>query len=330
VFTLDAEAGTLAFGDGLHGRRPPRGARIRAAYDYSAGAAGNVGKGAINAGTALPAGFTVANPVPTWGGTDAEDVAQGEKQVTRMLQHRDRLVTAADFEAITLRTPGVEVGRVDVLPAFHPDLSPNEPGDAPGVVTLMVLPRRDAAHPDAPEPDGAFLDAICRHLDPRRLVTTELVLRGPRYRDLVISVGVNVVAGFNAGEVVDAVRQRLRQWLAAVGDASLPEVVPIAGTAGNARRRGWPLRTAVTEKELLAEVARVAGVLSVNEVLLAEKGQGEQPQVPMSGLDLPRIVGLAVGVGDPLPLDAVTGVADTAIPAMTRRRIAVPVTPERC
>ena len=50
-----------------------------------------------------------------------ETVADGEKQIARHLQHRDRLVTAADFEAITLRTPGVEIGRVEVLPAFNPD-----------------------------------------------------------------------------------------------------------------------------------------------------------------------------------------------------------------
>ena len=50
----------------------------------------------------------VSNPDRTWGGAEAETVAEGEKQIARHLQHRDRLVTAADFEAITLRTPGVE------------------------------------------------------------------------------------------------------------------------------------------------------------------------------------------------------------------------------
>jgi hypothetical protein len=37
--------------------------------------------------------------------------------------------------------------RIDVVPASSPEFGPNEPGDAPGAVTLLVLPRRDAAQP---------------------------------------------------------------------------------------------------------------------------------------------------------------------------------------
>ena len=40
-----------------------------------------------------------------------------------------------------------------------------------------------------------FLDAICRYIDPRRLVTTEIFLRGPEYVDLWVSIGVEVEAG---------------------------------------------------------------------------------------------------------------------------------------
>ena len=80
---------------------------LRASYDYGVGAAGNVGAGAINSSPSLPAGLKVTNPVRTWNGTEAETVSEGEKQITRYLQHRDRLVSATDFETITLRTPGV-------------------------------------------------------------------------------------------------------------------------------------------------------------------------------------------------------------------------------
>ena len=96
-------------------------------------------------------------------------------QPLRELPHPDRLVTAEDFHDIASRTPGVDVARVEVLAAWHPDLGDSQPGDAPGVVTLMLVPRHDPRQPDAPQPDGAFIDAVCRHLDPRRLVTTELL-----------------------------------------------------------------------------------------------------------------------------------------------------------
>ena len=185
VFALDAEAGALRFGDGLRGA--PAAARRRAARRATTTARArpaNVAAGAINGGPALPAGFTVTNPVRTWGGADAETVAEGERQVARFLQHRDRLVTAEDFAAIARRTPGVEIGRVEVLAAYDPRLGaePSRATRAGRGDRCCSSPGDDPASPDAPVPDRLFLDAVCRHLDPRRLVTTELFLRGPDYR----------------------------------------------------------------------------------------------------------------------------------------------------
>src|SRR6185437_8844165 len=174
VFVLDAEAGTLTFGDGIHGARPAERAKMRATYDFTAGSPGNVGPGAISTSPLLPPGFKITNPVRTWGGADAETPADGEKQISQYLQHRDRLVNAADFKSITLRTPGVSIGRVEVLPNYHPELSAGQGGDAPGAVTLMLVPSFDADHPTAPTPTQEFLDTVCSYLDPRRLITTEV------------------------------------------------------------------------------------------------------------------------------------------------------------
>src|SRR5204863_414695 len=120
---------------------------------------------AISSAPGLPTGMTVTNPVRTWGGAEAETVDAASKQASRFLQHRDRLVTLEDFETILWRTPGVELGRIDALPAFNPSLVPNAPGDAPGAVTVMVVPARDPLHPDAPQPGRPFLDAVCAFAD---------------------------------------------------------------------------------------------------------------------------------------------------------------------
>ncbi len=209
VFELDAEAGRVTFGDGLAGRRPAPAARLYASYSYSEGREGNVPARAIKAGPTLGAGYTASNPIPTTGGADPESVVDGERQVRRHLQHRDRLVTAGDFESLAWRAPGVEVGRVEVLPAWRPELSPAGPGAAPGAVTVMAIPRTDPAHPAAPRLDRAFLDALCRYLGPRRLVTTELIVRGPVWKGIWISVGIEVAGGHATAEVVEAVRMRL-------------------------------------------------------------------------------------------------------------------------
>lgn len=103
VFVLDPESGVIRFGDGFRGKRPPFNATLHVSYAYSVGREGNVGAGAIATVSALPDGIKVSNPVRTWGGAEAESVSDGEKQISRYLQHRDRLVTSEDFATIVRR-----------------------------------------------------------------------------------------------------------------------------------------------------------------------------------------------------------------------------------
>jgi hypothetical protein len=335
VFELDAEAGELRFGDGLRGRRLPASARVYAAYAFCRGASGNVGEGAINSAAQLPSGFTVSNPVQSWGGADAESVASGEKQVRRYLQHRDRLVSTDDFEAIASRTPGVQIGRIEVLPAFHPDLVPNEPGAAPGVVTLMAIPAADPGQPDAPRADRMFLNALCRHLDPRRLVTTELVVRGATYKGIWISVGIDVAAGHSIAQVVNDVKVRLRELLKPIGpNGAVPRDTPLFTPRSTDPARGWPLRTAVASRVLLAETARVAGVTSVADVLLAEGTRAAADLVEMTGLELPRVLGISVVAGEPVDINALRGTTGGSGSgngnASTPLGLPVPIVPETC
>lgn len=323
VFLVDAEAGTVRFGDGLRGKRPPQGARIVAQYDVCDGRAGNLPAGAISSGPGLPPGIKPTNPLATWGGADAESVATGEKRVAAFIRHRDRLVTADDFAEIARRAPGVDIARVEVLAAYHPDLGSAQPGDAPGVVTLMLVPRHDPRAPDAPMPDRAFLDALCRHLDPRRLVTTELVLRGPVYLPLWLSVGITVAGGYTVPQVRDAVKARLRALLA---PARIDGATDLPGFED-----GWPLGRAVNKLELWAEIARVAGVLKVNGVALAlGSGSDVATEVPLSGLQLPRLLGLSVELGDPVPIDALRGQAGGTTSTTGPRIVPVPTVPPEC
>lgn len=334
VFELDPESGELRFGDGLRGRRLPLGARVFASYAFCCGARGNVAAAAINNAPQLPSGFTVANPVQTWGGADAESADAGKKQVRRHLQHRDRLVSVEDIESVAYRAPGVRIGRIEVLPAFHPDLAPSEPGTAPGAITVMAIPSEDPGQPDAPRADRLFLNALCRHLDPRRLVTTELVVRGASYKGLWISVGIEAAAGYSVAQVVDDVKRRLREVLAPVGPAGgVPRDTPLFTPRVDDPARGWPLRTAVASRVLLAETARVSGVVSVADVLMAEGDLPEADVIAMTGLELPRILGISVVVGEPVSIDAVRGSERTDGEGGSgggATVLPVPVVPETC
>ena len=331
VFVVNLESGEIRFGDGLRGKRPPLDATIRADYDFGAGRAGNVERAAITTAPALPAGLKVTNPVRTWGGAEGETVAEGEKQISRYLQHRDRLVTAEDFDSISQRAPGIDIGRIEVIPAFNPELPQNEPGDAPGAVTLMVIPKYDPAQPDAPLPDRPFLDALCAYLDPRRLVTTEVFLRGPTYKPIWVSVGIDVVAGASVAQVREAVRQEITRFLSPLPPPDAGPTAPAASqTGGETRQNGWPLRKSVAALEIVGVANRTKGVLLVNNVLLAEGNKPAEAQVRMLGLELPRVMGISVTVGDARLLDELRGRVTPPDGGAEGALVPVPVIPEQC
>jgi hypothetical protein len=335
VFALDAEAGVIRFGDGVHGARPAPGAAMTAGYDWTSGADGNVAADTIVLGPDLPPGLKVTNPVACTGGTAAETAADGERRIPLVLRHRDRAVSADDFVEVLKAAPGADLGRAEVLAAWHPDLSPALPGDQPGVVTCMVIPRTDPVHPEHPQPNADFIDALCDHLAPRRLVTCEVLLRGPVYTGVWISVGIEIVAGQSVATVRDRVRAALRHHLAPLPPAvtgAPPATLP--GLDG-----GWPLFRAVLALELATVVASTTGVGGVAGLLLGDAAGSRRDSVPMQGLQLPYIAGMSVTLGDPVPLEDLlgrgTGGADggedgTGDGAGKRRRLPVPKVPQAC
>lgn len=314
VYTLDPEAGVIRFGDGLNGYRPPFGRRILASYEYGGGPQGNVGIGAINASrdARLQGGYTISNPVPTTGGAQGETPLDGERRIPLVLRHRDRLVTQQDFRDITRRTSGVSVGRVEALPLFLPT---NADLEAPGVVTVMVIPLTDPVTPLWPVPDRDFLRRVCEYLDPRRLVTTEVYVRGPEYLKVYLSVGIRVKAGYFPDEVEQAVEQQLQFYLCAL---------PPYGPDG----AGWPLKKTIQRKDLEAVATRVPGVEYVETIEMGVESPQDISDYPISGLQLPQLVGVSVRQGSAEPLEAVFAPAGQA-PSLTGT-VPIPVSRATC
>jgi hypothetical protein len=195
----------------------------------------------------------------------------------------------------------------------------------------MVIPRFDQARPDAPLPDKFFLDAICRHLDPRRLVTSELFLRGPRYIPVWISVGIETIGDRSIAETRDAVRRALVAFLsplpaaAAAGGPSTDPALAVPPFAHSGS--GWPLRYPVRKLELETFVGRVDGVLFVRALRLAgEDGTEVDDRMELTSLSLPRLVGVSVTVGDPVSIAQIQGTPTLPAPAS----FPVPIPPEEC
>lgn len=318
VFALDASTGEITFGDGAHGMRPGRQSTIVASYSFGGGDQGNVGIGSINRSPQLPAGYKVNNPIRTWGGDNAQSTGNAEKAIAQQVQHRDRLVSVADFEAVTLQTPGVDLGRVAILPLFDP--TPPTNNNTPGAITVMVIPNpaeNQGLTSQNPQPDAFFLEAVCRHLQPRRLVTTELYVRGPKYIDIWVSVGVDLLGGYSAGPVREAVKTALTRFLSPL--------------EGGPEGQGWPLTVAIVQAELEAVVARVPGVRLVSDPLLLGNTAGalsSPARVELSGLELPRLVGISVVNGPAQSIEQLQR-SDQALPT-DAAWTPIPVIPERC
>ncbi|WP_420328410.1 putative baseplate assembly protein [Mameliella sp.] len=312
VYALDPATGEIAFGDGLHGARPAQGAVILASYDHGGGPAGLVSIGAIKSGSGLPSGLKVTNPVPTWGGSAGETVAEAERRAPTVLANRDRLVTEEDYSTIAAGTPGVDMGRVEVLGLVRPA---NPALVAPGAVTVMVIPANDALTPRAPNPDRLFLQAVCEHMAPRRLITTELHVHGPVYVDVWVSISIEVTPGRDTPTVRNAVTAAIETFLSALE----------GGFAG----RGWPLETAVDPAEILVQAAQAEGVRRVDQLIVGGASGPFTTPMALSGLELPRLAGVSVVAGgDPIPLDELQGQAppvDTVVAATP-----VPVIPDEC
>lgn len=326
VYTLDVESGEVRFGDGLHGSRPPLNASIQANYAHGGGSQGMVGIGSINKAPTLEQGLKVTNPVPTWGGSQAESVDDAEKRIPAVVRHRDRLVTTQDCRDITWETPGVDMGRVEILTLFHPALK-NQTSE--GVVTVMVIPLTDALNPNAPMPDQLFLEAVCAHLSPRRVLTTELHVRGPEYVPIWISVGIEVVPGFDPGPVREAVKAEIERFLSPLQGGYEQKVS--SPLQGEFEQKGWPLGKVVDALEIAAAVTRVDGVAKINQILLGGAEGGEVADIPMQGLELPLLKKVVVVTsGEASTLDEIRGEIEIIDIETGPKVVPVPVIPGEC
>ena len=311
VFRLDPESGEVRFGDGLRGKRPPLNRAMRVSYEHGGGVQGRVPIGAINTSASGLSGIKIRNPLATWGADPGETVEQGERNIPRLIKHRDRLVTAEDFEDITLRTPGANVARVEAMPLFDPS-APDAP--APGALTVVVIPEHDVHQRRPPTADRHFLNAVCDYLAPRRLITTEIYVRGPEFVRLWVTAGITTMPGHLQAQVQRDVQRALRRYLS-----------PLVGSPMGT---GWQLNMSVHKADLEAVVVRVEGVRYVNTLRMGTRQSGVvQPtdEITIEAIQLPWLMDVAVNEGEAPDLDAFNGRSAEVEPS-----IPVPVQVKEC
>jgi Baseplate J-like protein len=268
---LDPATGVLTFGDGEHGRVPPRARNangsvgheclIFVSFESTRAQNGNLAakqvgtlvdsprnRALLSAKGTNPNGWTtlnaslasITNPLPCIGGTAAETLDHAGGRTDQLVETTDRAVTLADYERLALSTPGTRIARVSARANLHPDFPCYK---APGMITVIILPFLPAGKP---VPTRGLIRAVSTYLRPRRVIGTRVEVVGPTY----LEVAVNAVVQSQRGADKTALQQRLLAALNAFLD-------PLKGGPDGA---GWPFGRDVYRAEILRILSEVDGV----------------------------------------------------------------------
>ncbi|HLJ46305.1 MAG TPA: putative baseplate assembly protein [Bryobacteraceae bacterium] len=262
-YTLDPNSGQITFGDGQHGRIPlanpsnPSSNIVARSYRWGGGAAGNAAANTIiELQTYLSGVQSVTNLLPASGGTDEETVDQAKARAPREIKARNRAVTAEDFEFLAQQTPGVLIERSRAIPLMHPKF----PGvQVPGAVTVVVVPDSDEPNPT---PSRVTLEIVCAYLNAHRLLTSEVYVVAPVYRQVKVSATISVRPQADLQQVQEAVEAALTNFFH-----------PLKGGADGT---GWPFGAAIFYSDVMQVVLGTPGVSRVLNGILAVTLDGKQ------------------------------------------------------
>jgi predicted phage baseplate assembly protein len=281
-YIIDAETGEICFGNGLNGLVPAVQDRVRISYRSTLGSRGNIPEGqrfVIVAGGF--SGISVANPEAAEGGEDIESIGAAQARARRELSIRYRAVTAGDFEAVALSTPGLRVARAKAIPNYNPRY-PCVPG-FPNWMTVVVMPVTRAMA--TPRPGPGFIGTVAAHLDRHRLVTTGVSVVAPKYVKISVSCTLKIRKRSSPSAVSALAADAINAFLEPLG--------------GGPEAAGWPFGRPVYPSEIYQLLDAVEGVEYVTGVSVSAEGEyrrdGEIIKIPPEGLVYPGEHAIAAG-----------------------------------
>lgn len=239
VFAVDALAGAIVFGDGVTGKIPPPGANnvIAACYAVTQGGGGNIAVGALAAlSSAIPGIAQVTNPIAACGGADADRVDDLTYSGPSRVRANDRVVSAADAEALAYVSRAGVCRVCAIEHALGPDLTGGvASGAAPTLGEVRRWPQLELvvlAASSEPEPltPMSMLDDVLAYVRARS--TPSLAARTSARRPSFKRIDVAVLLQTNAPK---------SQWpdLQTTITAQLLQFLHPARGAANGR--GWPI-----------------------------------------------------------------------------------------
>ena len=289
-YTLNLSTGLVSFGDGEHGKIPrwlsgngtnrddADVANVRAReYRWGGGARANAGGQKITSLlAAIPFVQSVTNLRPSVGGQDEESVDEAEARAPMTLRTATRAVTGEDFAFLAQQTPGAQIKRAQAFPLLNPNFRVKRTIDGqltsevpiPGAVTIVVIPESTL---DKPIPSQGTLQLVANWLDDHRLLTAELFVTGPRYREVSIEAQIIAKPSAESGLVQQALQQKLHDYFHPL----------IGGFSGG----GWDFGGKIYFSETFRQILETDGVLRIVPGTVKTFVDGvEQP--PCTDIDL--------------------------------------------
>ncbi|MEG1682303.1 MAG: hypothetical protein RR295_00640 [Oscillospiraceae bacterium] len=231
-YVIDRMKNTISFGDGVHVQIPPaqKGVAFTAQAICCSGSAGNLPAGAVNTGfdSALYLG-ELYNPVPTFGGSDLETIADAERRGAAIVCGRNRLVSEEDYvREVQAFSESIEKVRC----VAGRDIWG---GEAPGLITIAILSR---AYENGAYAFAGLHDALQTRLLSRSeaTVTEEvLCLCEPAYVKISVDVWAQVHSAAHSFDIQTLITDSIAAFLSPIG------------TEG---RAGWDIGSLPTEEQL--------------------------------------------------------------------------------
>jgi hypothetical protein len=220
--------------------------------------------GTINQSKANLSGIRdVRQPLTSWGGKNAE--SQGEKivRVSERLRHRQRAVTALDYEKLVLQ----EFSGLRQVRCF-----PNCSGDPrapfathPGSVFVVVLPQlAEGSAPDSgPMADAHELNEISRYIATLATGAASIRVSNPSYELIQVRCKVRLKQGQNPGDGIGAINRHLAAHLSPwSAEAKIPAF-------------GWSIRC-IDLQAYLQNLHVVSLATGVSALRIRSDGDGRQ------------------------------------------------------
>ncbi|MDB9447526.1 putative baseplate assembly protein [Anabaena sp. CS-542/02] len=270
-YVLDRQTGKIYFGDGQAGMIPPRGRNnIRLSkYCTGGGIKGNRAPQTIaELKTTIPYIDSVINWEAATGGNEQESLDKLKERSPKRLRHRNRAVTAQDFEDLVYEA-SIDIARVKIItpemmfPDYNPLLEelwlePDGTSKAAlqenhikvfnheiraGRVLAIIVPYGEERQPT---PTLALLNRVRNYLQARFVPTITLLVSGPKWQEIRVITEIVPVAVENADAVKLAVSDRIHSFLHPL--------------TGGDQGKGWSFGRKPHHSDLYAVLEKVPGV----------------------------------------------------------------------